>query len=281
MLTLNSPVTNRDLWPPRRYAFRCLNSRKSNVLAEPDRTQFDLHFRLFGFHVRIHPWFWLGTALFGSNTLSNLGPQFFLAWIAIVFLSILIHELGHAFAFRRFGVDSHIVLHGFGGLAIPWSRVGKRWQRILVSLAGPLAGFLLAGIVLGSHLLTGWGTTNGLAMWVFVQLMWVNVIWGLMNLLPVWPLDGGQVCEEVCSRFSSWRGRERALQISMVTAGAMCLYSLFSWVSLKQGAEWLLELPWWFPLGSIWTAILFGLLAVQSYQLIQQAKWQGSHWDQP
>jgi len=251
------------------------------VLAEPERTRFDLSFPLFRFPVRIHPWFWLAAALFGSSTLEMLGPQYFLAWIGIVFVSILVHELGHAFAFRLFQVNSHIVLHAFGGLAIPWSRVPDRWKRILVSLAGPFAGFALFGIVYGSNQLTEWADKSLFTKWLYIQLVFVNVAWGLMNLLPVWPLDGGQVCEEVCSHFARWKGQIYALQISIAVAGAACIYSLFCVMSNRQGAEWLRELPWWFPLGSIWTAILFGILAVQSYQVLQQVEWQGRHWDQP
>ena len=251
------------------------------MLAEPERTRFDLEFRLFRFPIRIHPWFWLGTALFGSSVLSNLGPEYFLAWIGVVLVSILVHEFGHAFTFRAFGVDSHIVLHAFGGLAIPWSRVPHRGKRILVSLAGPAAGFALFGIVYGSNLLTEWRGRNPLVAYIYWNLVIVNVAWGVMNLLPVWPLDGGQVCEEVCSHFAKWRGREYSLWISIATATAVCVYSLFCVVSVRQEAEWLREVPWWFPRGSVWTAVLFGLLAHQSYQLLQRVKWQGSHWNEP
>ena len=67
-------------------------------------TEFDLHFSVFGISVRVHPMFWLGTAILGSNWL-KAGIEYLLIWIAVVLVSIVVHELGHAVAFRIFRVD--------------------------------------------------------------------------------------------------------------------------------------------------------------------------------
>lgn len=250
------------------------------MLAEPDRTRYDLNFRLFGFPVRVHPLFWLLSAVFGAEALETYGLVYLLAWVGLVFVSILVHELGHALAFRLFGADSHIVLYSFGGLAVPWASVRGRWQRVVVSLAGPAAGFVLYGLVYGSNVAYPWAGRGAphLAGWLYDQLVFVNLAWGLVNLLPVWPLDGGQVAEEVCSYFAPRTGRQVALQISVAVAGLLSAYSLACVVGLRQGAEWLTELPPWLPLGSPWTALLFGMLAYQSYQYLQQLRWTGSHW---
>ena len=64
-------------------------------------------------------------------------------WIICVFVSILIHEMGHVLMGRLFGAEGHIVLYSFGGLAIGSKRLADRWQRIAVSFAGPLAQFIL------------------------------------------------------------------------------------------------------------------------------------------
>lgn len=250
------------------------------MFAEPERTRFDLNFRLFRFPVRVHPLFWLLVALFGSDILAQAGADVFLVWVGVAFVSILVHEMGHGLAYRLFGVKSHLVLHSFGGLAIPWSRVERRWQRILVSLAGPVAQLILAGLVFGSFFIAPWPVNNPLALALFGFLIQVNLGWALLNLLPVWPLDGGQVCDEVCSYFSPWRGREFALNISIGTAGAVAIYSVACVLGRNQGAEWLNEIPWWVPRGTLWTAILFGILAVQSHQVLQQVRWQGRHWGQ-
>jgi Zn-dependent protease len=251
------------------------------VLAEPPRTNWDLHFRLFGFPVRVHPFFWLLAALFAYPTWESLGPQYFIIWVGVLFVSILIHELGHGLAYRFYGARSHLVLHGFGGLAIPWTAIRGRGRRILVSLAGPAAGFILAGLVWGTAHLFDWANPerSRLLHELYVWLILVNVGWGVINLLPVYPLDGGQVCQEVCSQFSPRTGLQLSLQISLFVASLMCFYSVACVISVNQGAAWIGALPWWIPLGSPWTAVLFGLLAYQSYQMLQQSRWMDSHWD--
>ena len=79
------------------------------LLGEPPRTQFDFGFSVFGFRVRVCAFFWLAAILLGQGA-ASLGAKFLLLWIAAMFLSILIHELGHAFAFRHFGISARIVI---------------------------------------------------------------------------------------------------------------------------------------------------------------------------
>lgn len=248
------------------------------MLAEPDRSPYDLRFRLFGFPVRVHPLFWVLAALLGASWLDR-GVVFLLIWVAVAFVSILVHEFGHALAFRCFRVDSHIVLYSFGGLAVPWSGVRRRWQQILVSLAGPAAGFLLCAAVYFSNYFHPWARTNMYVAALYLGLFMVNLYWGIMNLLPIWPLDGGQVSEEVCSYVSPRNGRTIALQISVAVAVLICVYSLACVMGVKQQADWLRQLPWWVPTGSLWTAILFGMLAYRGYQRLQQLRWTESHWE--
>ena len=252
------------------------------MLAEPERTRYDLSFRLFGFPVRIHPLFWLGAALLGAGALDR-GLVFMLVWIAVVLVSILVHELGHAFAFRAFGTGSHVVLYVFGGLAVPWNDVRYRWQRILVALAGPVAGFLLCGLVYASQHFGKWVPVDDRSalMWLYLYLVWVNLYWGVFNLLPVFPLDGGKVSQEVCGTIWRRNGLRVALEISIAVAGLVALYSLACEVERRQGGGWLSMLPWWFPRGSFWTAILFAMLAVQNYQLLQQVRWTTGQWQDP
>jgi Zn-dependent protease len=248
------------------------HSRSLTVFAEPARTPYDLNFRLFGFAVRIHPFFWLGAALLGAGTL-NAGLHFLVIWIVVVLVSILVHELGHAVAFRRFGSDSHIVLWMFGGLAVPYSAVASRWRRIVVSLAGPIAGFILCGLVYVTNEFSNWGGPKAQdpVQYLYRALLWVNLIWGIFNLLPVFPLDGGQVARELCEM--RWRGRglQFAFKISIAVAGVVAIYSLLCALEERSGGGPLTDnLPWWVPRGSIFTAILFAMLAVQNYQFLQQ-----------
>ena len=121
------------------------------LLGEPQTTPYDLHFQLLGIRVRISPWFWLVATFLGWNLISNPPPTYpapailLIMWISSVYFTILVHEMGHAMAFRYYGIDSHIVLYHFGGLAIPDSgptgfgaRIDPKAQ-IIISAAGPAA----------------------------------------------------------------------------------------------------------------------------------------------
>src|SRR5437763_15143191 len=121
-------------------------------LLEPGHTPYDLSWRMFGIPVRVHPMFWLVGALMGFDLLlpdarEGNGVVRFLLWIACFFVSILVHELGHIVMGRVCGSEGHIVLYAFGGVAVQHRAIPLRWQRIAVSFAGPLAGFLLFGFV--------------------------------------------------------------------------------------------------------------------------------------
>ena len=128
------------------------------MLQAPEESPYDLRFNLFGFYVRVSWSFWLGAIFFGWGLIEAFsGPgsgmskgTVLLMWVGCMFVSILIHELGHAFAFRYYGIHSSVVLYHFGGLAIPeggqyrssWGRnslKNREWQQFWISLAGPAA----------------------------------------------------------------------------------------------------------------------------------------------
>jgi stage IV sporulation protein FB len=126
-------------------------------LAEPASTPYDLNFPSVGRPGARVPWFWLVALLLGWDLTQAREQQAMLLtlWIAAVFLSILVHEMGHALAMRFYGIDSYIVLYQFGGLAIPdsySSRMGYGSRRmrddpisqIVISAAGPAAQLGLA-----------------------------------------------------------------------------------------------------------------------------------------
>src|SRR6187401_2581712 len=112
------------------------------MLLDPSGSPYDLKFRLFGTYVRIHISFWIFTAILGWDWV-RVGFGYLLIWIIAVFISILLHEFGHIWAGRMFGTHGDILLYSFGGLAIGSSDLRKRWQRIVVYLAGPAIQFML------------------------------------------------------------------------------------------------------------------------------------------
>ncbi len=227
-------------------------------------TRYDLRFNIFGFPVRVHPLFWVIMAFFGFNG----GINYMITFIVVAFFSILIHELGHGFAFRHYGISSSIVLHGFGGAAIPdsfgWGG-GRRltsWQQIVVSLAGPFAQLLLVGILLGLVQATGGIVQfNGIIpraafpfggeiLFLFLNVsLLINVFWALFNLLPIYPMDGGQAIREVFVTVDPVRGYTNSLWLSIVTAVAGIVLALTF-------------------LSSTYMALLFGLFAFQNYQML-------------
>jgi Zn-dependent protease len=237
------------------------------VLFEPNRTPFDLNFRLFGIDIRIHPMFWLVSAIMGWATLTR-GFEYLLLWIACVFVSVLIHELGHVLMGRLFGTHGHIVLYSFGGLAIGSSALSNRWQRIAVYFAGPVAGFVLYGLVRWGVRYLAPGMITPLVASVIWDLLIINLFWGLLNLLPIWPLDGGQISRDLCDWLHRTKGIRVSLGISLVVAGFLAFISLVNTYSEER-----LAIAKMFPylafFGGGYMTLLFACLAFNSYQALQ------------
>lgn len=240
----------------------------------PPTTRYDLRFSIAGIPVSVHPLFWLITLLLGSTGDLVLIP----IWIVVLFVSILVHELGHALAFRRYGQRSRIVLHFAGGLTIPepvswgsgYANVGlSPNQHIFITLAGPGAGFIFAALIIAIVAVLG-GSVITTRLFGFIplplnallpfggrvlsvmisMLLWVNVFWGLINLVPVYPLDGGNVTRNVLIQVDPIDGVRKSLWISVIAGG---LLALAGFIFMR----------------SIFIALLFGLLAFQSFQALR------------
>ncbi|MGA2621663.1 MAG: site-2 protease family protein [Thermoguttaceae bacterium] len=243
------------------------------MLSEPPRTQADLHFSLAGIPVRVHPMFWVISLLMGTR--SDTPPVFTLIWMGAVFVCILLHELGHAAVMGWFGFSPRIVLHGFGGLATygPGNRLGRRLgpaDEILIDLAGPAAGFLLAAVLFAILRSGGFGEVvlvdplgAGVRVLPFVVLpqhlylmvflnnvFYVSVFWGLINLLPVFPLDGGQIAQQLGS-LGSRDSYRQTFVLSFLVAVGMAALALLRW------NDW-------------YVALLFGYLAFLNYSMLQR-----------
>ncbi len=257
------------------------------ILAEPPRTQYDVNFMLAGVSVRVHPLFWLVTLLLGlprQSELSSTGPApavMVLIWVVAVFISILVHEMGHAFAIRHFGWQPRVVLWQLGGLALWDSSESYTYDynpneespraKIIIAAAGPAAGFLLAALVVGlcyatRHPVTlsfggplgfAWdvqGFSNIKAAYLVHDMLFINVFWGLVNLLPVFPLDGGQISREVFTIFNRYEGVPRSLRLSVAAGVVVAVLALLR-----------LESVW----DKLFVALMFGSLAYVSYATLQ------------
>lgn len=217
------------------------------IFNEPPRTAYDLNFRLLGIPVRVHPLFWLIALLLGIGGGDDRDVGRMLFWIGTVFVSILIHELGHALAARAHGWEPWITLHGFGGLASYRPDYHNARAQILISLAGPGAGFLFAAVIIGLIAASGHRVELG---WpesvlpvrfelydsrnlnlVLFYLLYVNIFWGLVNLLPIYPLDGGQISQEVFQLANPRDGLRQSLWLSIIVSVAG---GVFAWTRLHD-----------------------------------------------
>jgi Zn-dependent protease len=180
-----------------------------------------LNFTLFGFPVAIGLDFLLIAFFLGAGA-GSFGLV--VAWVVVVACSILVHELGHAFALRRYGIHPQIRLWGMGGLTLFGFALPPR-KSLVVSLAGPFFGIpigLLAMVVLPRL-----DQASDLAAIVFM-IQWVNLGWGLLNLLPIASLDGGNVVMSGFAAILGPRGRTPGLLVValgsvLVAVGAIAI----------------------------------------------------------
>ncbi len=233
------------------------------MLGQVNPTPYDLYFPLFGIPVRVTPWFWLAGVFMGYPVLQDQRIDLLLVWMLCLFVSILIHEMGHALAGKMFGWPSDVMLYHFGGVARFYRQPGLTTGRsVTVSFAGPWAGFLFYGVVVGVEYLLIRG--NHLPAWrpnevwppapqfAIYQLKWINLYWGLVNLLPVLPLDGGRISEALFNEYRPRTGMVMCLKLS-IFVGAVAAVSFFY-------------------LGEQFPGILFALLAVTNFQTLEQIR---------
>lgn len=255
------------------------------LMREPGQTNYDLSFSVLGFPVRVHPAFFILPVIFARNLVGdglNLGVGMLLV-AGVFFVSILVHELGHALAFKLYGIPSRIVLYWLGGLAIPESSSG--WsaqrsslspnQRIVVSFAGPAFGLLLALLTVGVVFALG-GTVvisrglipmplpslqgsllegNLTMQWLLFVMIVINIFLNLLNLLPIFPLDGGQIARQIFTQLGS-DGIRNSLYLSIACSGLIAFYFL------STSAQF--------------NALFFGYMAYTNFMMLQE--YNGSRW---
>jgi stage IV sporulation protein FB len=218
-------------------------------------TEFDLQFRLFGIPVRVLPWFWLLAALLGGNLLRD-GWQYLVVWMVVVFFSILVHEMGHALTARLFGYYPRVFLYHFGGVAM-YTPDGQytAGRSILITFAGPAAGLALGlGAVVGSIVLAASQVqVQPLVDATLWYLMYVNIAWSVLNLLPVYPLDGGQITRDVCTSMNPRQGMIWTLWISVLVALLIAVAA--------------------FSMRMTFLGFMFGLMCYQNFQMLQMRRF--------
>ncbi len=233
------------------------------MFCSPQPTAYDLNFALGRTRVTVHVGFWLMATLFGWNLIAD-GFEYVLIWVACTFLSILLHEFGHVWAGHIFGTEGDILLYSFGGLAIGSNNLNRRWQRVIVSLSGPAVQLLLWGFMV---CIRNYVVRENIDNWPdYLEFAWnkmerINLIWPLMNLVPVWPLDGGMVMREFCEWISPREGTRVSLGISMASAGFLAVNTL---LFINRQAH----VPYLHGYG-MYTVLFLAMLVFESYQLLK------------
>lgn len=237
------------------------------------QTPYDLNFAIFNIPVRVHPFFWIAIAILGAGNRDLFG---IVSWVSAAFVGVLLHELGHALTMTWFGFYPSITLYGLGGytefgvMRRPYAGRLAPPANILITAAGPAAGFAAAAVL--TLLLTGLrfqpvvfvGPPIGVMVvlrevvispWFtefLNDLFFVLIAWGVLNLIPVLPLDGGRIARELLGWNNPALGAYRAATLSFVVGGAMAALAVFS--------------------GNWFLAILFGYLAYINYAGLT-ARW--------
>ena len=250
------------------------------------RTQYDLRFGAFNIPVTISPFFWVMSLLLGFEWIKVEpgGPANLVAWVVAVFISILFHEFGHALVMKAFRHPPEIVLYHFGGYATSRSHGMERgWRSFQISAAGPAASFALYLIVLGISLalirnyidwsrLASLGVLMdlpsivpgamvhaevfkfGTPLYVLVSsLLYVNFYWLLLNLLPVLPLDGGNMLRGILEMVGVRAASDWTMKVSVAVAAAVAVWGLLQ--------------------GSFYIGLLFIYFAVMNYRALTAERY--------
>lgn len=194
------------------------------------------------------------------NYRADQGIHFALLWIPILFVSVLIHELAHAAMIGAFGFgSSQIILGGMGGVTMNARRAAS-WQDMLISLAGPVSSF-------GLYFLTDWLAESFAVMErdamlkeLMPRLAIANLWWGLFNLIPTPPLDGGHATREFFRTFLSER-----------TA-----FIIATWIAIVAGAVIALL---FFKTGNYFIAVYIAWFTYMAFQRWQEFQRSGTPQD--
>lgn len=174
-----------------------------------------LQFSLFGVPVRIEPWFFI-IPLFALQSRDLKGVAI---WTLVVFVGVLVHELGHAFAMRANGFSPSIRLHGLGGSThFPEGARPSPRQNFFIALAGPGAGLVLGLAAYAAQQLIP-GQSPEVRM-LLSDVVWVDIGWSVVNLLPILPWDGGLVLDSGL-HWATGKRRDRVVAASSIIGGAL------------------------------------------------------------
>ena len=178
-------------------------------------------FRFLNIPVRIHPTFWI-FVLFFTNIYRDPSIESLILGIVLTF-SLLVHEYGHALTALFFGARPTVTLEAFGGNAQYDSFGITPKQEFIITLNGPLLESMLIAI---SYFLLKSGVFEGhqYIQYFLYVMMRLNILWCLLNLIPITPLDGGHLLKYLLERKFGPKGTKMSLVVGLVAAAISVPY---------------------------------------------------------
>ena len=194
--------------------------------------------RVYGTAVRIHVtfllflvWIWYAYYRQGGTSAAWEGVIF----VSLLFFCVLLHEFGHVFAARRYGVKTpDITLWPFGGIASLERIPDKPWQEFVVAIAGPLVNVAIAAALIAYLGFTSVDVQSLARIEdpktsMIVKLAGANIFLVLFNLIPAFPMDGGRVLRALlATRFSFARATEIAAMVGQAFAVLFGILGIFT-----------------------------------------------------
>ena len=186
--------------------------------------------------IRIHLTFLLLLLWIGGTAYAQGGPEAALAsvvFICLLFLCVLLHEFGHVFAARRYGVQTpDITLLPIGGVARLERIPEKPAEELVVAMAGPAVNVVIAAVLVlllgGVPSIQAMAEMQNQGLGMLERLAWVNVMLVVFNLIPAFPMDGGRMLRAALAwRLGYVRATQIAAGVGQVVAFGLGLLGLF------------------------------------------------------
>jgi Zn-dependent protease len=173
--------------------------------------------------------------------------------VLLFFGSIILHELGHSVVAKAYRIPVRsITLFMLGGVSQITREAARPVHELLMALAGPLVSLVLGAAFLGLWFLLGASDSRPLD-YVLIWLAWMNVILGVFNLLPAFPMDGGRVLRSLvwlitrshdrATAIAAWAGRSIAWTMLAVGLAAVLGYDVLI-ADNPFGGAWLILVGW-------------------------------------
>jgi Zn-dependent protease/CBS domain-containing protein len=155
-------------------------------------------FRIAGIQLRIHITFllliaWLAFGYYAQGGSAVAASR--VIFVLLLFLCVVLHEFGHAFAAKAFGINTpDITLLPIGGVARLERMPEEPVQELIIAVAGPLVNVVIAlGLFVAGGFQVFFNPSNVESGGLVAQLLTINIMLVLFNLLPAFPMDGGRV----------------------------------------------------------------------------------------